>query len=101
MAKSGMRYQKMLNLVSKMEEYQTRMTTVMDTLQNERSTSVAAVYGGEAADNFKTNMKTIADNLDKQIKSIIKQLNEEAQTQHDNYQKQEAALKSGPAAATD
>lgn len=94
MSKSGMRYQKTLQLVKQMEEKRDKIAAIMRRLEEDRTGEVQAVYGGEAAENFKTNMKTIAKDLDEKIKKIITQLNEEAETQHDNYKKQEAALKS-------
>ncbi len=100
MSKSGMRYQKTLDLVKKMEEKRDRLAAVMARLEDDRTSEVAAVYGGDAAENFKSNVKSIAADLDEKIKSIIKQLNEEAETQHDNYQKQEAALKSNISVST-
>ena len=96
MSKSGMRYQKTLQLVKKMEEKRDKIAGIMRRLEEDRSSEVASVYGGEAAENFKTNMKNIATDLDEKIKKIITQLNEEAEIQHDNYKKQEEALKSTP-----
>jgi len=100
MAKSGMRYGKMKALVKDMEGYKQQMIDIMTTLENERAASVERVYGGTAADSFKSNMKNIATDLETKINNIIKQLNTEAETQHDNYLKQEAALDSGPVALT-
>lgn len=92
MAKSGMRYQGVLNLINEIDEKKQRISELMNMIQNDRTSQVAKVYGGSAAENFKTNAQKIASAVDENIASIIKQLNEEAQTQHDNYQKQEAAL---------
>ncbi len=100
MPKSGMRYAKMKALVKDMEGYKQQMVDVMTTLENERAAAVERVYGGTAADSFKNNMKNIAADLETKINNIIKQLNTEAETQHDNYLKQEAALDSGPVALT-
>lgn len=94
MAKAGMRYQRTKNLIKQVEEKQKRMNEILKRLEEERVSEVGAVYGGEAADNFKGNVKTIADDLNTKITKIIQDLNVEADTQYDNYKKQEAALKS-------
>ena len=92
MTNSGMRYQAMLNLVGELGEIKTKISNLMIKIQNERSEEVGSVYGGSAADNFKTNMKTIADAVDESISKIMSQLSDEAERQHDAYLRQEAAM---------
>lgn len=92
MAKSGMRYQSVMQLINDIEEKKNAINSLMQSIESERTSEVAQVYGGSAAENFKTNMNKVANAVDEAINNIIRQLNEEAQTQHDNYQKQEASL---------
>ena len=94
MGKSGMRYLKTKKLISDIGEKKVLMEAVFKRMEEERVPEVAAVYGGAAADNFKNNVITVSSDLLGKVDNIMKQLNEEAETQHDNYKKQEAALQS-------
>lgn len=93
MAKSGMRYQGVLNLIKEIEEKKDQIVKVTATILNDRTAEVAKVYGGTSAESFKAAVTKNTEEVENNINSIIKQLNEEAQVQHDNYQKQEQALK--------
>lgn len=94
MATSGMRYQKMLTLVEDLEAKRGEISSLLTTIAEDRSTEVAQVYDGTAAENFKSNMRTVAETVDKDIKSIVEQLKTEAETQRTAYLTQEQNLQS-------
>lgn len=94
MAASGMRYKKTLELVDQIKEKQGNMHEILKTLSEDRTAQVAKVYGGEAAENFKDNVRKISEYIDSQITEIVNKLTTEAETQHDAYIAQEQRLKS-------
>ena len=95
MATSGMRYQKVMDLVTDLEEKRKEISDyLLNTIAEERSAEVAQVYDGTAAENFKSNMRTVAETVDTDINSIVEQLKTEAETQRAAYLQQESNLQS-------
>lgn len=94
MATSGMRYQKVMDLVDSLEEKRGEISSLLSTIAEDRSAEVAQVYDGTAAENFKSNMRTVAETVDTDIKSIVEQLKTEAETQRAAYLQQEQNLQS-------
>ena len=94
MGKSGMRYMQTKKLVSDIDDKKKLMEAVFKRLEEDRYQEVAAVYGGAAAESFKNNVRLVSNDLMGKVDKLMTQLNEEAETQHDNYKKQEAALQS-------
>lgn len=89
---SGMSYEGVIKLCSALDEKKQRISEIMQTIENERTSEVSKVYGGQAADNFKSNAISIATTVNDAIEQMITDLRTVAETQQQEYKEREVAL---------
>ncbi len=92
MATLGIDYGKMTALISFVETTKSRMDTLLSDLSTEAPTALAAVYGGEAADQTKARLQSIATSVATEMTELVANLKSKADEMQSAYEAQEKKM---------
>ncbi len=93
MAKSGMNYEKINNLISYLDSQKTAIIDNLTDLGDEAPSKIAAHYSGQAAETYKTTLTNVVNKISETLDKMIVDLKQKTTEKQEDYAAQDAKMK--------